>query len=239
MNKVNSGIYQITFSGCDKVYIGSAKDFGKREQDHRRELRAEKHCNKTLQAVFNKYGESSMVFQPIYSIEYYPELHKIEREFFYTYKSFGIPLCNHYPPGQNPRTSQKGEKNGMFGKTNPFKGKHHTEESKNKHKETLLRKGISYKGENNPQYGKTGELATCFGRTGDKHPMFGNKHPEYLREQIAKTSGAPLIYAIKEDIVLSFYSKVLCSAYTGISKHRIINRLRSGKSENNWRFIVG
>lgn len=54
-----------------------------------------------------------------------------------------------------------GEKNGMYGKT-------HTDEYKQ-----ILHDKMS--GEGNPQYGKKGELATCYGRTGAKHPLYG-KH---------------------------------------------------------------
>lgn len=41
-------------------------------------------------------------------------------------------------------------------------------------------------GQNNPQYGKRWEAATCYGRTGDKHPMFGKAHSEETRRKISE-----------------------------------------------------
>lgn len=66
-----------------------------------------------------------------------------------------------------------GEKNGMY-------GKHHTEETKERLRE-------AFSGENNPQFGKKGELATCYGRTGEKHPMFGKHHDEEMKKQISES----------------------------------------------------
>lgn len=64
----------------------------------------------------------------------------------------------------------KGERNGLY-------GKHHTEETKQKLREALF-------GENNPQYGKKGELSTCYGRNGEKHPFFGKHHTEEVKQKI-------------------------------------------------------
>lgn len=56
----------------------------------------------------------------------------------------------------------------------------------------LYRKNLSEKmtGENNPQFGKTGALSTCYGRTGSLHPNFGktgNLSPLYGRQSSRET----------------------------------------------------
>ena len=51
----------------------------------------------------------------------------------------------------------------------------------------MVKRGRSLKGNKNHQFGKTGELATCFGRTGEKHPMYGKNHTEEAKRKIAIT----------------------------------------------------
>lgn len=50
------GIYKITNSINNKVYIGSSKNILFRVRTHLRKLRSNKHRNKHLQASYNKYG---------------------------------------------------------------------------------------------------------------------------------------------------------------------------------------
>lgn len=61
------------------------------------------------------------------------------------------------------------------------RGRHHSEETKER-----LRKANS--GENNPMFGKSGILAPCYGRTGNKHPMFGKHHSEETKKKISEHS---------------------------------------------------
>ena len=53
-----SGIYQIYNKVNGKCYIGSSKSIEKRIGEHYRDLRANRHCNRYLQRVWNKYGSS-------------------------------------------------------------------------------------------------------------------------------------------------------------------------------------
>ena len=51
---------------------------------------------------------------------------------------------------------------------------------------------ISMTGEGNHMFGKTGKLAPCYGRTGDKHPLFGiAPTPESNKKRSEKLSGVP------------------------------------------------
>ena len=57
-----SGIYRIRNLTNNKFYIGSAVNLNKRKNQHFHYLRNNKHHNKPLQNSYNKYGESSFIF---------------------------------------------------------------------------------------------------------------------------------------------------------------------------------
>lgn len=54
----------------------------------------------------------------------------------------------------------------------------------------MVSKGRSWKqrGKKPANLGKRGAETSCFGRTGDKHPMFGKHHTEESRQKIAQSS---------------------------------------------------
>ena len=57
-----SGIYKIIHKDSGKYYLGSSKDIQHRWQEHKNELRKNKHCNDYLQSAWNKYGEYAFEF---------------------------------------------------------------------------------------------------------------------------------------------------------------------------------
>ena len=59
------GIYQIKNTKNGKIYIGSSIQIQIRWQDHLRDLRNNKHCNKHLQHAYNLYGEENFCFEII------------------------------------------------------------------------------------------------------------------------------------------------------------------------------
>ena len=73
-----SGIYKITNTSNGKFYIGSASWLAKRRGNHFDSLRKGEHCNRKLQAAWNKYGADKFVFNVV---EYVADKSKlIERE---------------------------------------------------------------------------------------------------------------------------------------------------------------
>lgn len=61
-NRNNSGIYCITNTMDDRIYIGSCKNFRIRKQEHNRNLKKNTHNNIHLQRFVNKYGINSLKF---------------------------------------------------------------------------------------------------------------------------------------------------------------------------------
>lgn len=62
---IKSGIYKIINTVDGKYYVGSSKNIQKRWDEHRRELRLNKHPNDFLQNAWNKHGESNFDFKII------------------------------------------------------------------------------------------------------------------------------------------------------------------------------
>ena len=59
----SAGVYLITNRCTDKYYIGSACNLRKRWNQHRSDLRKEKHPNQHLQRSANKYGLDALEFE--------------------------------------------------------------------------------------------------------------------------------------------------------------------------------
>jgi len=60
-----AGVYKITNTINEKIYIGSAKCFQVRASQHLSSLKNNKHRNKHLQASFNKHGSDAFLFEVV------------------------------------------------------------------------------------------------------------------------------------------------------------------------------
>jgi group I intron endonuclease len=78
MNTNDSGIYCIRSLANNKCYIGSAKNFSLRKNEHFYELRNNKHANIHLQNSWNKYGENNFIFEILCYVEDVSNLTYIE-----------------------------------------------------------------------------------------------------------------------------------------------------------------
>lgn len=81
------GIYKITNTKNNKVYIGSSSNLKRRSQTHLTKLRCDRHTSPHLQAAFNKYGQSSFKFQIIEEVNSDEELIPREQYWCDFYKS--------------------------------------------------------------------------------------------------------------------------------------------------------
>lgn len=76
-NKNNSGIYCITNTIDDRIYIGSCKNFRIRKSEHIRNLKKNTHNNIHIQRFVNKYGIDSLKF---HIIEFSEILELVDKE---------------------------------------------------------------------------------------------------------------------------------------------------------------
>lgn len=79
----SSGIYKITCTVNNKIYIGSTQNLRHRWDEHQSKLKRDKHNNQHLQNAWNKYGEQSFTFEVI---EYVIDLPILERENYWLVK---------------------------------------------------------------------------------------------------------------------------------------------------------
>ena len=94
-----TGVYMIQNNITGKKYIGSSFNVSSRMHDHLLELKRNRHTNKEMQEDFNKYGENSFSFVPLFetkdnektNAEYFlmAVLRTHNREYGYNYKDKG------------------------------------------------------------------------------------------------------------------------------------------------------
>lgn len=147
-----SGIYSITNRLDGAIYIGSSKCCKTRWSQHKTELRSGKHCNRLLQAVWNKYGEDIFEFAVI---EY------CAAEFLYTKEQehldriqtiSGVSFYNLSPITKGSKMSKEARdklSDRMKGNTLTL-GFNHSEETKQQM--SISRKGIPKPAESRENY---------------------------------------------------------------------------------------
>lgn len=91
----NCGIYCITIN--DKKYIGSSINIKRRLIQHKSDLNNNRHCNKILQNLYNKYSSIKFEVLEYLSLDNLSELHIKEKEY--------INLFNAYCNIQDPKTN--------------------------------------------------------------------------------------------------------------------------------------
>lgn len=128
-------VYKIENIITGKVYIGSTNDFYRRKHEHFWELMNKSHHSVKLQSDYDKYGEENFSMSIIEECE---DDVRLDREQHY------IDLYDSANKGYNTSDSAYFSKAGFCtmdkdGENNPFYGKHHSEETRQKLRETWER----------------------------------------------------------------------------------------------------
>lgn len=170
-----SGIYMCTCNVNGKSYIGQSQDVKLRKCQHLSELRGGRHHNQHLQRAYNKYKEYNFSWVVL---EYCSEDELDDREMYW------IAYYDTYKNGFNANEGGKANRN--FDRTEEFKAKLSVilkdvwVDADDRRKEFSQR----MLGENNPMYGRTGELNPAYGQdhSGDKNGMYGKHHTDKAKE---------------------------------------------------------
>lgn len=141
-----SGIYKIqSVSNPKKIYIGSAINIKHRWACHLSDLKKNKHASTKLQNHYNKYGKKDLEFSIISGCDK-NDLVNMEQFYIDAYKPF-FNICKIAGSQLGTKRSLESKLKMRFnlqgryiGVNNPFYGKHHTEESKQKNREKHLGK---------------------------------------------------------------------------------------------------
>lgn len=192
------GIYKLTNTINEKVYIGKSENLGKRIKYHISSLTHGKNKNKHLQNAYSKYGSGNFSVEIIEVLDNDADINEREKYWISYYKAnnrnYGYNLTNGGDGG-----------NGYFDCM--------TEDEKNKHLQVLSE---AHKGENNPLYGKhcytDGSILKYFteeeakpyieqgwhkgipqrirenernGNMGENNGFYGKKHTEETRQKIS------------------------------------------------------
>jgi group I intron endonuclease len=103
---MTSGIYRLN-GPKGYYYIGSSNQIERRTTKHFQHLRENKHINKHLQNVYNKYKGFSWTWE---CIKKAPETRLLKEEQKYLNTHFGTELCLNLVPTANKPPSWKGKK---------------------------------------------------------------------------------------------------------------------------------
>lgn len=139
---MKSGIYSITNKLDGSIYIGSSKCCRARWSQHKMELRSGRHCNRLLQAVWNKHGPDIFEFAVIEYCEidilYIREQVHLDR----IQTLSGVSYYNLSPIAKGSKMSEEGKaRMSIRMKGNDFTlGFHHSEETKRQM--SASRKGV-------------------------------------------------------------------------------------------------
>ena len=161
-------IYNTVNKINNKNYIGQHKQESREKDEY---LGSGLHFKRAIK----KYGINSFEKTVLDVCETQEQANLLEKKYIAFYKLAGLCQYNIAEGGQGGIIYELHPMLGKKGKDNPNYG-----QKRHAHSERM-------KGAGNPMYGKTGEQSTCFGRTGEKHPMFNKEHLEETKKQIGET----------------------------------------------------
>lgn len=162
-----SGIYKITCTANNKIYIGSARDISNRIARHRTDLKNSKHHNILLQRAYHKYGSEKFIFEVLEVLQNLEELINREQHYLDNLKAydtrFGFNLAKEAGSCLGVRVSEETKQK----ISKALLGKKHSEETKCKISESHLGKTISEEHLDKMQQGRIEYIKE------NGHPMLG------------------------------------------------------------------
>jgi hypothetical protein len=196
------GIYKVKNLINGDFYIGQSINMNTRKNYHFSKLRKGEHHNIHLQRAFNKYGAENFIFEIILYCEEF-ELTRYEQSIFDLNKAhcYNVRECVDSNKGNkvsDETKSKMSEK--MSGEGNPFYGKIHSEETKEKMSEihknitdetrekmSKAKKGkpSSYKGKHHSEETKKLMSKNHPDFKGENHPNFGVHWSEDIRNKMS------------------------------------------------------
>lgn len=197
-----SGVYKITCTANEKIYIGSAVNLRNRRRQHFNELRQNKHSNPKLQRAWNKYGEQAFIFEvlelvlPIFLTAreqyWFNKLKPFGRKGFNIAREAGSQLGFNHSPEARERIgrSQIGKKNTpeTIEKIRQTQlGRKNTPEAIEKHRQAMLGRKISPEHIEKIRQAKKGKKPSSNAVEAARLTNIGRKRPPEVIEKIRQT----------------------------------------------------
>lgn len=123
-----SGVYRIICRANGKFYVGSTKNFARREREHFRKLTDKTHANPKLRAAWSKYGSHAFEFRVLLRCDP-AELLSREQHWIDKLRPFYNVSPTAGRPPNIPWTEERRNKAAKRGAV-LFRGKSHTQETK-------------------------------------------------------------------------------------------------------------
>lgn len=219
---MSSGIYSITNTITNKVYVGSAVNIDLRWKEHLNDLRKDKHHSIKLQRAFNKYGEANFVFDIIMLCD---KLSLIVNE-----QSF-IDGLDSYKKGYNAcpiAGSRLGSKQSeetknkisskLKGRTSPNKGKIASDETRLKLSKARKDKKLSDTHVENIRQSKLGDKNPFYGKTVKEEHKVCKKINQYTKDMVFIKEWNSITECAKS---LNTRIGGISAALTGTRKHHL------------------
>jgi group I intron endonuclease len=186
---MTSGIYSITHTDTGRQYIGSTKNFSKRQSRHRQSLCTNTHANPHLQNAWNKYGQEAFEFKILEECKV-DDLIQREQWYFDNYNpEFNVSMTAGSPLGikRSEETKEK-LKQSHEGKPSNRKGIPCTAEVKEKLRLANLGKSSSFKGKTHTKEAKEKISLIGKGRKAWNKGKKGYPHTPERKEKIRMAS---------------------------------------------------
>ena len=156
---------------------------------------------KIIKQAVKKYGKDNFIVYPIKFYDTIEECRQAEEELLIKYNIASNPYCYNIKNGAIGWTSED-----ITGENNPFYGKCHTSESRNKMSENHA--DIS----------------------GEKNPFYGKHHTADAKKKMSEAKKGKPFVAIKDGKVKIFTSQAECSRVLGLHRQSI-NACLKGKQK--------
>ena len=215
INTEASGIYKISNTINDKIYIGSAVNLNHRYREHTKRLTSGAHHNIHLLRHFKKYGFKTLLFDYVELVDNKETLLEREQYWIDYYKNINNPLFNINPTaGSN------------LGKT-------FSQEFKDKISRS--RKGVSHLSEEEKK--KRSERMR-----GNKYGKLVKRTDEYRKKQSDKSKGEKNGRAILTEQDVIKIKTLLVNGFMQADIARMFNVARDRiwhiKEEKQWKHVV-
>lgn len=185
---MRTGIYLITNTITNKVYVGSAVNIDLRWKEHLNDLRKNKHHSIKLQRAFAKYGETNFIFDVIMLCDKL-ELIVNEQTFINQFESYkkgynSCPIAGSRLGSKQSEETKNKIRAKLKGRPSPKKGSTASAETRVKLSKARKDKKLSDTHVENIRQSKMGDKNPFYGKTVKEEHKICKKIKQYTKDMV-------------------------------------------------------